>query len=408
MHEVTTVKLNELVPDDYNARKHDRRNIKEIARSLGDFGQHRPFVVQAGTNKILVGNGMYQAMKKLKMQDALVIYVHDDDATALRRALADNRAGDLSDWNWAILTDIMNDLGGVNANIPGWSEDELSELMEQSFPVKEDEDELSPVEQTEITSISMDTEQYVKDCDRILMQFSGGKDSTLALNWAKQMSLKYDKPIEAIFVETGAEFPDVMAHVIKICEQQEIPLKLLNSAINIVQYLNDKREWPSPLHKPCIVRFIGKPVSEYALSFENENVIIIRGGRKNQRNFLSNSDTVQKITLNKKDLFLINPLFLVPEDEYQEILQSVKSLLWRGYSIGFLRTACWMCPFQQHQQWDMLKKYYPLLWEEMRIMTKFMQYPMVDRDNSGIRYNDYWENAQPLEFEEFVAPPPKI
>jgi ParB-like chromosome segregation protein Spo0J len=60
-----TVRLNALVLDSANARKHSERNIEEISRSLREFGQHAPLVVQKSTNRILIGNGRYDAMRKL-------------------------------------------------------------------------------------------------------------------------------------------------------------------------------------------------------------------------------------------------------------------------------------------------------------------------------------------------------
>jgi DNA modification methylase len=146
--EFITVKLSKLKPDKKNARKHSERNIDEIARSLRRFGQHRPFVVQRGTNKILVGNGMYEAMKSLGWSEGSVLYVEDDDETAVKRALADNRTGELAEWDWPVLKDIVQELG-PEPDIPGWNDEELEELFDLSdLEQKEfqgDEDEVPDV-----------------------------------------------------------------------------------------------------------------------------------------------------------------------------------------------------------------------------------------------------------------------
>jgi DNA modification methylase len=129
--EVVVVNLNDLTPDSANARLHSERNIKEITRSLKEFGQHRPFVVQKSTGRILVGNGMYEAMKKLGWTEGQVLYVDDDDATATRRALADNRTAELAEWDNQILKDLLQDLG-PEPNVPGWSDEELEGLFDLS------------------------------------------------------------------------------------------------------------------------------------------------------------------------------------------------------------------------------------------------------------------------------------
>lgn len=128
MKNVEMVPLRTLVPDHRNARKHNDRNIEEIKRSLRDFGQHRPFVVQRKTNRVIIGNGMLEAALELGRTEGLVLWVDDDDATATRRALADNRTAELAEWDDNILSDLLRSLGDV-PNVPGWDDDEIQRLL---------------------------------------------------------------------------------------------------------------------------------------------------------------------------------------------------------------------------------------------------------------------------------------
>lgn len=123
--EIQRVKLSELKHDKKNARRHDERNVEEIKRSLQEFGQHRPFVVQRGTNKVIVGNGMLDAMLALGMTEGDAYIVDDDEETSIRRALADNRTGDLAEWDMPLLRDLFLDMDDLSKVI-GWSEEELS------------------------------------------------------------------------------------------------------------------------------------------------------------------------------------------------------------------------------------------------------------------------------------------
>ena len=124
--QVEKIKLNKLKPDDKNARKHNAKNISELERSLKDFGQHRALVVQRSTNKILIGNGMYQAMLNLGFDEADVYFVDDDDKTAIKRAIADNRTGELADWDVDMLNGLMADFVKLgDFDIPGFSDDEM-------------------------------------------------------------------------------------------------------------------------------------------------------------------------------------------------------------------------------------------------------------------------------------------
>ncbi len=114
-------------PGPVNARKHNERNIEEICRSLREFGKHAPLVVQRSTGRVLVGNGRMEAMGRLGWKDAWVVFTDDDNVTAVRRDLADNRTAELADWDENILSELVRSLG-EDVEIPGWTEEELAAL----------------------------------------------------------------------------------------------------------------------------------------------------------------------------------------------------------------------------------------------------------------------------------------
>ncbi len=141
-----TAPLSSLIQDPVNARKHNERNIEEICRSLREFGQHAPLVVQRSTGRVLVGNGRMEAMGRLGWKDAWVVFTDDDNVTAVRRALADNRTAELADWDENILSELVRSLG-EDVEIPGWTEEELAALSALNpEPVEglEDPDEVPP------------------------------------------------------------------------------------------------------------------------------------------------------------------------------------------------------------------------------------------------------------------------
>lgn len=95
-----------LTLDPSNARKHGKRNISAIAASLSRFGQRRPAVVRTdGT--VLAGNGMLEAARGLGWSQVAVTVVPDEWSVEEARAyaLADNRTGELAEWDVAILDD---------------------------------------------------------------------------------------------------------------------------------------------------------------------------------------------------------------------------------------------------------------------------------------------------------------
>jgi hypothetical protein len=123
------VSLSKLRLDCRNARRHSEHNIEEIMRSLQANEQYRPFVVQRSTGIIVVGNGMYEAMRRLGITEGWAEYRDLTDEQASRLALSDNRTAELAEWDTVILKDLLQDLG-PDADVPGWSNDEIEKMFE--------------------------------------------------------------------------------------------------------------------------------------------------------------------------------------------------------------------------------------------------------------------------------------
>jgi ParB-like chromosome segregation protein Spo0J len=110
MH-VEQVDIGTLKPDPANARKHSKRNLDAIAESLRQFGQQRAAVIRSdGT--VLAGNGMLDAARALGWTQVSVTVVPDEwtDDQARAYALADNRAGELAEWDTAVLAEHLASL----------------------------------------------------------------------------------------------------------------------------------------------------------------------------------------------------------------------------------------------------------------------------------------------------------
>lgn len=123
-------KVEDLIPDDKNPIRHDEKNIKEIMRSLEEFGQHAPLVVQQSSNRVIVGNARLEAAKRLGWEKVWVMYVDDDDTKAIRRGIADNKTGELSTWNDAALKLLLEDLSMDDAaDIPGFDPEEIEKIL---------------------------------------------------------------------------------------------------------------------------------------------------------------------------------------------------------------------------------------------------------------------------------------
>lgn len=134
------VLVSDLREDPSNANV--RESVEDLKASLLEFGQHRPIVVkQDGT--IIVGNHTFRAAVEIGWQEVWVYRVDDDEAKAVRRALADNRTSELRWFDDHVLLDQLMEFDG--ATIPGFDEAFLAGLSgkidpdpPEAFPVMDD------------------------------------------------------------------------------------------------------------------------------------------------------------------------------------------------------------------------------------------------------------------------------
>lgn len=142
------VPIASLVSDPANARKHSPKNLEAIKGSLAQFGQQKPLVV-AENNVVIAGNGTLWAMRDLGMKEVWISRSGLEGAKATGYAIADNRTGELAEWDDDVLSKTLEalkndiDLGSIGfddadlANlikapevIPGCDEDEVPEVVE--------------------------------------------------------------------------------------------------------------------------------------------------------------------------------------------------------------------------------------------------------------------------------------
>jgi ParB-like chromosome segregation protein Spo0J len=109
-----------LVADPDNARTHDEKNIEAIRGSLLEFGQCKPIVVWG--NIVVAGNGTLEAAKRLGWTEIVITRVPSswDSNRARAYSLADNRTGELADWDSWVLADHLIDLDSVGFSVEDW------------------------------------------------------------------------------------------------------------------------------------------------------------------------------------------------------------------------------------------------------------------------------------------------
>lgn len=114
--------------DPENARLHPERNLQDIKDSLNVYGQRSVIVARKETMIVAKGNGTLEAMIQLGWTKAAISVQSMTDAEFAGYALADNRSGESSRWDFEVVARLQK----LHANVPGmevgWSADELEVL----------------------------------------------------------------------------------------------------------------------------------------------------------------------------------------------------------------------------------------------------------------------------------------
>ena len=106
---VTNRNLADLMPYAGNAKKHDSRQIANVAESIRQFGFVQPIVIDRD-GVIVIGHCRALAAKKLGMQEVPCVCVDDltpEQVNALR--IVDNKSNE-SPWDFDILPDELAEL----------------------------------------------------------------------------------------------------------------------------------------------------------------------------------------------------------------------------------------------------------------------------------------------------------
>lgn len=126
---IQKVKLNKLKTNLNNIKYHNKKNIEAIKKSLIEYNQYSPLIVNENTFEILKGVGTYLAMKKLKWKQCYVNFVNLTENQQNELIVLDNRTSQLSELNQDKIEQIFYNLEQDKILFTGFDENEVDELM---------------------------------------------------------------------------------------------------------------------------------------------------------------------------------------------------------------------------------------------------------------------------------------
>ena len=122
-----TVEIDSVKPLEKNPRRHPERQLNELVKSIEQFGQYRPLVVdEDGT--ILAGNGLYIALTRAGVEKVSVYRMTGlSEGQKTKLILADNRTGDLSNDDFDVVEELLREL--EDYEVPGYDPDSIRDLV---------------------------------------------------------------------------------------------------------------------------------------------------------------------------------------------------------------------------------------------------------------------------------------
>jgi hypothetical protein len=122
--------ISDLKPWDKNPRK-NAEAVGKVAESIQRFGFGAPIIARQADHTIIAGHTRWLAAKKLGLQRVPVRLLDLDPADAQLLALADNKLGEIAEWDDDMLARVLEDLKAGNADLAasGFDTKEIDRLL---------------------------------------------------------------------------------------------------------------------------------------------------------------------------------------------------------------------------------------------------------------------------------------
>ena len=149
-----TIAIESLIPYALNSRTHSDAQVAQIAASIREFGFTNPVLVDEQMN-LIAGHGRVLAARKLGMQDVPAVVVTGlDDRKRRALIIADNKLAMNAGWDEDALRVELEDLAADYGELIGFSEEELTLLLQpEQVEGQTDEDAVPDVPAEPVTKL---------------------------------------------------------------------------------------------------------------------------------------------------------------------------------------------------------------------------------------------------------------
>ena len=366
----------------YNPRVELKAGMPEyekLKKSIETFGHVLPMVYNVRSHTLVGGHQTMTVLADLGRTEAEMSIVDLSEVEEKALNIGLNKIS--GEWDYGELSDILNELIEIpdfDIDLTGFDIEDVESLkadiekhinMYKPGVGKLDTDLVFIEDEATALMADEGAHKIIDGKSTILIAFSGGRDSTFVMLWAKENFP--DKRIIASFVDTGVEFPGMTAHVWDVCKFMDIECQIVKPDKDVWVYWAEKERFFNIIFPECQSAFIFAPLDAYYQTFDPNDVVILDGSRGDQARRTSNKTKTSGASNTKmKEYSYYHPCFNIDYDVEVAIIEKSGVPLWEGYEMGFKRSACWCCPAQAGEQAYALSQNYPGLVDVIRRWEK--------------------------------------
>ena len=363
--ELRRVRAGDLSPNPRNWRTHPQGQVDALRGVIAEVGYADALLARElpdGTLELIDGHAR-QSLDPDQEVPVLVLDLDQDEALKLMTVLDPLAA--MAEANESaletLLAEIDTDSEAVQAMLDEMAKDNGIDLGGEEEPV---DAEPPAIRGGGIEDLAPTAEESaILSGRKILVEFSGGKDSSAAACWCREYLPAADTTL--LFVDMGADFTGFMLFLHEFAEWIGIRLRVLRSKRNMVDLFLSKKEWPHFMHSYCHDQLHGA-LDECVREYNAEDIVVVRGGRREEKAASGRTNKTRWLELSKNPgVKYFQPLYFADKETGGEILRSSDAPTWGGYSRGLCRTACRVCPGQRPAAYAALRGQFPAEWEEL-------------------------------------------
>ncbi len=277
------------------------------------------------------------------------------------------------------------DTGALDMELTGFDEAELEKLLVDKHPGDDKTHKTKLVtggESLDVLAPSSEEDEVIKRCDKIIIEFSGGKDSSSAALWAKHFYPQHN--LSLMFADLGADYPGFQMFLYRFAEVLGAELVMLRSKESIIDLFIRKGTWPHFGHPYCH-NLLHDTLDTYVQAQPADKVIIMRGGRVQEKAAKSKKNVDRFLKIDRLPNYTyFQPLYFADKEIGPEHLTASGLPIWEGYSYGLGRTCCRICPGQRTGTYAAVRCNFPDIWEELlELERRLGQGCWSDPENKG-------------------------